>query len=142
MRSKPGSTANRPRSLDDEREYIEGLLNTRFNFYLVFASLLLVATFGNNELVPAVKAGLLVAGAIVSGLMAYLVGRSRHLLECLLRKLRKSPGHPYGLAYRYVRKCTCYRLNANAILEWIAWLIAILFALGAALTLFLSEQNL
>lgn len=132
-RIKETPVANPSRTLDQEREYIEGLLNDRFNYYLVFASLLLLATFGNNSLTDEVRAILLLAGALVSGLIAYTVGRTRHLLEVLLNRLRADESHPYGIAFRAVGEDhRFYRRNANDILLCVVWLLTALFIFGAA----------
>ena len=144
MSSKRGGTlpATQPRSTDEEREYIEGLLNTRFNYYLVFASLLLVATFGSGNLAPGAQASLLGLGALVSALIAYTVGRTRHLLEYLLRRLRNTEGHPYRASYVHVDRHWFYRINANDILVWTAWLLTSLFFAGAIAILALGSVTI
>ncbi len=145
MSSQAGDTlpATSVRSTDHEREYIEGLLNTRFNYYLVFASLLLLATFGNSNLQPEAQAFLLAAGALVSCLIAYMVGRTRHLLEAILKPLRESSSHPYATAYQHVKtKHRFYRKNANDILVWVVWLLTTLFIIGAAAILALGSVTI
>src|SRR3712207_3864691 len=114
MASNPSSA----RSIEEEREYLENLLNTRFNYYLIFLSLLLVAAFGNDRLDQDVRGALLVSGAAVSAMIAYAVGRTHYLLEYLLTQLRsqKFRGHPYQLAFQHVAdRHPFYARNANKI---------------------------
>jgi hypothetical protein len=124
----------RLKAIADEREYLEGLLNARFNYYLVFASIVLLAAFGSSDLPAATRAAILGAGSLISALIAYSVGRTRHLLQVLLDALAApESNHPYRLAKMEV-KSRFYRRNANAAIELVVWLLTALF-LAAALYL-------
>lgn len=59
---------DKTRYLDEERRYLEQLLNTRFNFYLVFASLFTVAVFSSGITLWQKTAALLL-GTIISYFM-------------------------------------------------------------------------
>jgi len=85
-------------SFEKEREYLEGLLNSRFNFYLVFASLFLVAVLNKDAiLTDKQRIVLLFAGASVSLLIALSVLRTNIRVNQILEWLEKNaPDHPWS----------------------------------------------
>ena len=96
-----GSEGNPPRSMDEERQYLERLLNTRFNFYLVAVSLFVFAIFREslNELEKGIA---LCIGGIVSLLIMLAVCRTCLLVEKSLKNLREDQAHPYSRLYREI----------------------------------------
>jgi hypothetical protein len=86
--------------LDDERRYLEGLLLSRFNFYLVFVALFLVAIFNPNLPGGAYKTHALIVGTVISFLMALAVTRTAALVGRALDEIGKPgkhPEHPFPL---------------------------------------------
>jgi len=119
-----------PRTVDEERAYIENLLNTRFNYYLLFVSVLLVPIAGDNSLTPTGRTFLLAFGAAISALMAVMVVRTKLLLGVLLDELEGN--HPYKYASRIVgRKPWPFRINANDLMIWVVGLTFMVFVAGA-----------
>jgi hypothetical protein len=124
--------AARLKAIADEREYLEGLLNTRFNYYLVFASIVLLAALGSGDIPAATRAAILASGSLVSVPIAYSVGRTRHLLQVMLDELgSEGSNHPYQVA-RKTLETGFYRYNANGAIELVVWLLTLLFLAAAA----------
>lgn len=120
----------KPRTVDEERAYIENLLNTRFNYYLLFVSVLLVPIAGENPLTSTGRMLLLAMGAVVSTLMACMVVRTKLLLGVLLHRLE--PNHPYKIASKALGSTwRPFKINANDLMVGIVGLIAIFFVAGA-----------
>ncbi|HEV2818245.1 MAG TPA: hypothetical protein VGW40_13615 [Allosphingosinicella sp.] len=122
------------RSFDEERAYIENLLNMRFNYYLVFASLLFLPVTSENALSPAARAGLMVLGGVVSALMAYMVIRTKKLLDALLTEILKDNEHPYTGAFNTL-KVSFFRINANDLMVAAVLAIMAVFLAGGTVAL-------
>ncbi|MEA3014302.1 MAG: hypothetical protein QOD42_2847 [Sphingomonadales bacterium] len=133
------------RTVDEERAYIENLLNTRFNYYIVFVSLLLVPIAGDNPLTQTGRIFLLGLGAFVSALMVYMVVRTKLLLDALLDELE--PNHPYKIACARVKKRRwLFQINANDVMVLLVFLIMLFFLAGATVAgvspgTFLKTEN-
>lgn len=135
-------------TVDDERAYIENLLNTRFNYYLLFVSLLFVPIAGENPLSLIARTALLALGAVVSAFMFYMVMRTKLLLDALLKEIVDSENdHPYKRACAAVKLAKPrYSRNANDFMVWLVVLIATFFVAGGTLglvstkTLFKNES--
>lgn len=83
--------------LDEERKYLEGLLNTRFNFYLVFNSLLLVAAYSTDKQVHTFL--LLVLGLCVSVFFTTATIRTYHFVSHVSNRIiDEQATHPYAKA--------------------------------------------
>ena len=83
--------------MDEERKYLEGLLKDRFNFFLVFASLLIagIVTADPKNLSPTDRQMALLAGLLVSVLIWMSVLRTHILVNRALNKLETN--HPYKI---------------------------------------------
>ncbi|MEA3014299.1 MAG: hypothetical protein QOD42_2844 [Sphingomonadales bacterium] len=126
------SDRSKRRTIDEERAYIENLLNTRFNYYLLFVSLLLLPVAGDNPLSYNARAALLMIGALVSAMMFYMVLRTNLLLNALLTRIRKNKRHPYTIAFNAVAGNWFFvRANANTIMVLLVFAITTFFVGGA-----------
>lgn len=115
----PASTPEREQ-WDKERVHLEGLLQSRINFYLLFSTLLLglAVQIGDGRL----KWATLFVGSVVSTLMSVTVLRTTILVRRVLDELcRLAPTHPYSM----IRKPQF--LNANY------WLVGIVFVITISL---------
>jgi len=100
--------------MDQERKYLEQLLNTRFNFYLVFSSLFTVAVFSTGISLWQKTAALLL-GTIISYFIQRSVQRTHELVEIALDEIARDPEHAYSIIRtRLPRKKR--RLRANQFL--------------------------
>jgi hypothetical protein len=124
-----------PRTVDEERAYIESLLNTRFNYYILFVSLLLVPIANENSLTQTARVGLLGFGALVSALMAYMVMRTKLLLDTLLKEIVEGPAdHPYKRACQaLIGRKSRFTRNANDMMVLLVFLIMLFFLVGVVL---------
>lgn len=97
---------------EKERAHLEGLLQNRINFYLVFSTLLLglAVQIGDGRL----KTATLLAGSLVSTVMSLSVLRTTRLVRDVLKKLCELPSHPY----RVIRRSDFW--NAN---YWLAGVV-------------------
>ncbi|MFQ6028422.1 MAG: hypothetical protein ACE5Q6_13090 [Dehalococcoidia bacterium] len=110
---------SQPRTMDDERRYLEGLLNTRFNFYLVFVSLFVFGIFGAS--LDAVVRGIaLIMGGFVSAVISLAVARTFLLVEKALDKLRYDDMHPYALLYWEIEHSDEYKSGLGLLLRYSA----------------------
>jgi hypothetical protein len=79
--------------LSEERAFIENLLCQRFNFLLVFYSLVVAGAFTTGSQRNFNIA--LTAGAIICSLFALPIARAQHKLDLILRHLAtQEPAHP------------------------------------------------
>lgn len=79
-------------TMSREREFIENILCQRFNFLLVFYSLVLAGAFTtklqlNFNLV-------LTLGALVTSLLSITIARVRLRLDCILKVIENQQSHP------------------------------------------------
>lgn len=129
------------RSLDEEREYIEELLNKRFNYFLLFISFLFIPVTSSNALSSLSRAMLLFLGGFVSAIMAYMIARTRRLLDALLDEIRSAKHHPYRRAFDTVRlDHPFFGKNVNELMSWVVFTIMAFFLAGGALTLIKPEH--
>ena len=88
------------KTLEKERHYLEGLFNSRFNFYLVFVSLYFVAILGNGTpFRGGVWPVVLTVGTAASLLMFLAILRTHALLTPILKRLREQEKSGYQWAY-------------------------------------------
>jgi hypothetical protein len=131
---------SRIRSKDEEREYLEGLLNTRFNFYLVAVSVFVFAVF-RDSLSELERAIALFIGGIVSLTISLAVRRTCLLVETSLENLREDQSHPYTRLYRKISKSSKsyaiwdlpLKISANQYIGWTTTLVTILLFAASGL---------
>jgi hypothetical protein len=117
-----------PGEFTTERAYLENLLATRINYYLVFASFYFVAVFGSDKVQPAHRAIALVLGGMVSLIMALSVLRTTALVEQILCSFRaKYPNHPYSLAHDALKTRRLVNVSANTYISWLPWGVTVAF---------------
>lgn len=87
------ATATEDWDLSQERAFIENLLCQRFNFLLVFYSLVVAGAFTTTSQRNFNIA--LTVGALVTSLFALPIARAQHKLDLILRRLGElHPSHP------------------------------------------------
>ena len=124
--------------MDSERQYLEGLLNTRFNYTLVFSSLFLVAIFQEN-LDGRYRTAALIAATVVSTISSFSVTRTRRLVEAALKKLRGRSEHPHKITYDIAEGSgKFFKRSANVYSEWTTWATTAFF--GFLLLISLCEN--
>jgi hypothetical protein len=83
-------------TLSQEREFIENLLCQRFNFLLLFYSLVLAGAFATTS--DRNFSIVLTIGAIVCSMIVFPTARAQHKLDLIIRELgRRDPAHPARL---------------------------------------------
>ena|ERR1041385_1784124 len=111
--------------MDEGRKYLEQLLNTRFNFYLVFSSLFTVAVFSTGITLWQKTVALLL-GTIVSYFIQRSVRRTHDIVDIALDEIGRDPEHPYSIIRaRLPRKKR--RLRANQYLVHVPHVMIVLF---------------
>jgi len=108
--------------MDEERKYLEGLLKDRFNFFLVFASLIIAGVVTADEVDPAVEQAAYIASILVSSFIWLAVLRTNVLVNRALNLLSKT--HPYRQVT--AEKIKYIPARANSYLVVVAPLIIIL----------------
>ena len=78
--------AGQPRDLTAERHFIEGLLCERFNFLLVFFSLVVAGALQTDR--PLTFAVVLALGALICTLLAAAIARAQLKLDLILAQLK------------------------------------------------------
>jgi hypothetical protein len=103
---EPGNEVNisvKPASwtMSEEREFIEGIVVERFNFFLLFFTLIISGAVGVKS-INTLRAILLV-GAIVSWMISWTLGVANRKLNWILNKLKaEEPDHPFCTTERAV----------------------------------------
>ena len=90
------SGAASQRTFDQEREYLEGLLTSRFNFYFVFAGAIAA---GATQLSDPLEQGVLfIVSSVVSGLFWCALYRNYLVVAAIIAEIDKIEGHPLQMA--------------------------------------------
>jgi len=79
-----------------ERAFIESVLNQRFNFLLVFVSLILAGAI-NAHAWPIVQTIVLTFGTIISGGISITIQRAHHKLGLIMEILKRDKTHPFTI---------------------------------------------
>jgi uncharacterized membrane protein YciS (DUF1049 family) len=78
--------------LSQEREFIENLLCQRFDFLLVFYSLVVAGAFSASSARNFMLS--FMVGAIICSLLALSIARTQNKLELILKRIRVDKQHP------------------------------------------------
>jgi hypothetical protein len=125
-----GSTTPAADVFEAERAYLENLLATRMNFYLVFVSFYFVAVFGAEQKVatPGQRTIALALGGVVSLLMTLSVLRTTALVENVLSRFRaKHTEHPYTKAHADLSGKWAVNVSANRYLALVPLGVTVAF---------------
>ncbi|MEN3334917.1 MAG: hypothetical protein V7641_4282 [Blastocatellia bacterium] len=117
------------KGFEKEREYLENLLNSRFNFYLVFVSLFLGAVLDKDSIIlEKQRITLLFGGGLVSLLISVAVLRTNILVNRALNWLENEENAPDN-AWRIISEDPIrgIPLRANWFLVGASILITIIF---------------
>jgi hypothetical protein len=108
-----------------ERAFTEGVLNQRFNFLLVFVSLILTGAVNARDL-PTLQAWVLTFGAIIALLLLLTIYRIHRKLDVIMTILKADLSHPTGFSED--------KIGGFSVRWIIGWLIPLLcfVALAAA----------
>jgi hypothetical protein len=91
--------------LSQEREFIESLLCQRFNFLLVFYSLVIMAAFTTRSQTNFSLA--LTLGALICSLFTLPIARAQHKLDLILKHIeQEQPEHPVRRTDDWAREPT------------------------------------
>jgi hypothetical protein len=115
---------------DKERTYLEQLLATRVNLYLLFVSFYFVAVFGADPThVDRLQRSLALAfGGLVSLGMALSVMRTTALVELVLDQFRAThTNHPYTVAYGRLEDRRLLHISANYFIAALPWIVTAAF---------------
>ena len=89
--------------MSQERAFIENLLNHRFNFFLVFFSIVLAgAVNAKTQTHLQIILGL---GSVICVLFAMVLRRSQEKLDLILNDLFTDESHPYTIIDKRAKKC-------------------------------------
>jgi hypothetical protein len=108
--------------VDVERKHLEGLLKDRISFFLLFAPVLVAASYNiNNNL--GIRAGVLGIGTLISLLLSLAIYRTHRFVELALKDILQDAQHPYT---RY-RAAIRFPPNANKLLIPIPFVLTAMF---------------
>jgi hypothetical protein len=107
--------------IDAERKHLEGLLKDRISFFLLFAPVLVAASYNIANL--RIRTAVLGLGTVVSLLLAFAILRTHRFVELALDDIRRDPEHPYTRYQTAIR----FPPNANWLLVWIPFLLSAMF---------------
>lgn len=119
-----------PWRLSDERSFIENLLCTRFNFLLVFFSLVVAGALAASD--PLHFKSVLVVGAVITIPFAGTIMRAQAKLDILLPEIFKDEKHPARFADDKCRGPSMRRWIGY----WIPAICSLALLVGAILALF------
>ena len=129
-------TFDQTEAYDAERKYLEDVLNRRLNFYMVFASLLIVGLFGSDAVTRELRILGALFGAAVSALISVSVWRTHRLVAYIVERINSTRRHPYAEARAWIelQEPSVGRGNANAAFARVPILVGWLFVFIAVLT--------
>jgi hypothetical protein len=117
--------------MSQERVFEETLLNQRFNFFLLFFSL--VAAGSVNARTQVLFDAILAVGTIVCVLLALVLSRTQQKLELILDDLFTDESHPATIVDRRVRKRGGSRRRLIGL--YIPWICCTILVTGLVLAL-------
>ncbi|PSS49416.1 hypothetical protein [Pseudomonas sp. BBP2017] len=124
--------ADMQNDFQNERQYLEGLLATRVNWFLIFMSFYFVAAFNLDD--GQQRAIALAFGGMFSLAISLSVLRTMSLVEDVLIQFRKQhKEHPYTVAFEHLSEKPVIKVSAN---KYIAALPLIATAAFIVLALF------
>jgi hypothetical protein len=98
------------RTFDEEREYLEGLLTSRFNFYFVFAG---AVAAGATQIESHREQGVIfIAAFVISALFWRPLFRTSDLISKIIKETDAEHNHPLSIARRESNK-QCFLGEAN-----------------------------
>jgi hypothetical protein len=121
--------------IDAERKHLEGLLKDRISFFLLFAPVLVAASYNIQDL--AIRAGVLAIGTAVSLLLALAILRTHRFVQLALEDILQDDEHPYT---RY-RNAVRFPPNANRLLVAIPFILTAMFAWLAVVAVCASRAS-
>jgi len=108
--------------VDAERKHLEGLLKDRISFFLLFAPVLVAASYNIHDL--QIRAGVLATGTVVSFLLALAILRTHRFVQLALKDILQDEQHPYTKYWKAIR----FPPNANRLLISIPFILSAMFA--------------
>jgi hypothetical protein len=122
--------------MSQERAFLETILNQRFNFTLIFFSLVLAGALNARSQI--IMQLILSLGAVATALFASVIARAQEKLDIALRDLTTDPTHPVSIVESRAKKGGSRRrligihiprlcvaaLGVAAISAWVGWLQA------------------
>ena len=87
--------------LNQERAFTETLLGQRFNFFLIFFSLVIGGAVNAKE--PLTQALVLTLGAIICICLMLAIGRSQQKLDLIFEIIRRDEEHPFTFIDKLAR---------------------------------------
>lgn len=101
--------------LSQERQFIENLLCERFNFLLLFYSIVITGAFATHSQTN--FAIVLTLGALICSLFTLPIARAQHKLDLILKEIGKSePPHP-------ARRTDEWAVDLNAVPKLMRWAV-------------------
>jgi hypothetical protein len=88
-----GQTVSPRWDISQERAFMETLLGQRFNFLLVFFSLVMAGAVNSRES-PFIQASVLSMGAIICFCLMLTINRSQQKLDLIIAIIMEDPHHP------------------------------------------------
>jgi len=127
-----------------ERQFIENLLCTRFNFFLVFYSLVVIGFVTTAECIY--KPIILILGSAISILLALVIYRSHLKLGLILKNHldigSNKPTHPAGIIDQECNQSDGWVHKLFSVRWIIGWLIPLLCCLSLLVGAILSCFNI
>jgi hypothetical protein len=142
------------RTLDEEREYLEGLLNTRFNYFALLLGALAAALLAEKSLATPRAQALLVGGALAASAMTLIIRRTAGLVTIVLEMItgardrdgnkppkfaapadESAPEHPYAVAFAALENKGLLSINANRVITVSSLLVTLGLIAAAAASL-------
>jgi uncharacterized protein (TIGR00725 family) len=102
-------------NLSQEREFIENILCQRFNFLLVFYSLVVAGAFTTES--QRNFSIVLTLGAIITSILAITIAHVQVRLDCILAGIKKQESHPT----RKTKECIDKKTEEKKGVMWILW---------------------
>lgn len=121
--------------ISQERVFMETLLNQRFNFFLLFFSIVLAGAINARSDIY-ISATVCTVGLVICCLVRQAIDRASHKLDLIFQELSSDPYHPYTyidikagrrgtkrhIIYRRVPTFCISILLFSSIICWAAWL--------------------
>ncbi len=112
-----------PEQVESERKHLEGLLKDRINYFMVFASVVVIGV--PNIINEKVRVVALLAWTTASFLMSFAILRTHRLVTEALEEIKKHyPHHPYKVWSAKIK----FPGNANTLLVLVPFVLSIVFA--------------
>ncbi|MCM5558483.1 hypothetical protein [Pleomorphomonas sp. JP5] len=112
--------------MSNERQFVENTLGLRFNFLLVFVSIIAGAA-SRPDIYEVIRSLMLTFATVICFLLSLAIERSSNQLDIIIEQLKNTPDHPIKIVREKVGESGSRRWIIGIVIPRICWMILLVF---------------